>query len=214
MFSKTKERFRIYCEHLVAVCLDVFNQIINMSRHKHKKKANEIMLIISRGRRARLQRHLLDARWNPALHHQRHGHLHLPPASRRVRRHCPLQLPRHDPSVDVPHGHGVRQHLPAEAFRACAHLCHAACQDAAGCWRTGRHTKYHPWPTCWWDVKPWNCSKWQSSSASLCRSLATLYSAIDPLFCSCELHLWPSSHQSHQLRWLKSSWRVYLWERI
>ncbi len=31
---------------------------------------------------------------------------------------------------------------------------------------------------------------------------------------SCELHLWPSCHQSHQFCRLQPGWRAHLWERL
>lgn len=107
------------------------------------------VFFLCRGCGARLQHHLSDAGRNPPLHHQGHGHLHLPPAPRCVCRHRTLQLPGYDPSVDVPHGHGVWQHLPAEAVRASANLCHAAGQDAAGRWGSRWDAQRHPRPTCW-----------------------------------------------------------------
>lgn len=51
--------------------------------------------------------------------------------------------------MDVPHGHGVWQHVPTEAVRAGASLCHAARQDAAG-FRCSRWvTQCYPRPTRW-----------------------------------------------------------------
>ena len=67
------------------------------------------------------------------------------PAHRAVCRHRPLQLPRHDPSVDVARWHGVWQHLPAEALRAGASLHHALGQDAAGRWDAIWDPEHHPW---------------------------------------------------------------------
>ncbi|MCY1231819.1 hypothetical protein D9M72_442800 [compost metagenome] len=49
---------------------------------------------------------------------QRRRHLHAAAAAGRVRRHHAVQLPGHDPAVDVPDGHRHRQHLRAQALRA------------------------------------------------------------------------------------------------
>ena len=57
---------------------------------------------------------------NTPLHWRRPGHRRLFDASAagRGRRHNAVQLPRHDPDVDVQHGHRGRQHLRPEAVRA------------------------------------------------------------------------------------------------
>ena len=57
-----------------------------------------------------------------ARRHQGHGpHLHAHPA-RRLRRNRSLQLPRHDPSVDVPHRPRHWQHLCYEGVYKNARL--------------------------------------------------------------------------------------------
>ena len=45
-------------------------------------------------------------------------------APRRLRRHRALQLPSHDPAVDVPHGAHLRQHVHHEAQREGPHRLH------------------------------------------------------------------------------------------
>ncbi len=67
---------------------------------------------------------------------QRRRHLHAAAAAGRVRGHHALQLPGHDPAVDVPDGHRLRQHLRAEALGAGPDGHHAPVRARAG----GRHS--------------------------------------------------------------------------
>lgn len=103
-----------------------------------------------RGGWTRLQHYIPHAGGNLTLHHQGHGHLHLPPAHRSVCRHRPFQLPRHDSSVDVPCRDGVRQHLPDEALWASPRLHHAFGQNAPGCRSTRWYTQHNPRTACRW----------------------------------------------------------------
>ncbi|KAF6718698.1 Methylmalonate-semialdehyde dehydrogenase [acylating], mitochondrial [Oryzias melastigma] len=58
---------------------------------------------------------------------------------------APFNFPAMIPLWMFPYGHGVWQHIPAEAFGAGAHLHHAPSKDAAGCWRSRRDAEHHPW---------------------------------------------------------------------
>ena len=104
----------------------------------------------SRGSRACLQHYLPHARRDLTLHHQGYGHLHLPAAHRSVCWHCSFQLPCHDSSVDVPHRHGLRQHLPDEALRTGPRMHHAPGQTAPGRRGTRWYNQHHPRPARRW----------------------------------------------------------------
>ena len=58
----------------------------------------------------------------------RHRHVLDPPAARRRRRHHAVQLPRHDPAVEVRAGDRLRQRLHPEAVRARSGRADAACR--------------------------------------------------------------------------------------
>lgn len=104
----------------------------------------------SRGSRACLQHYLPHAGRDLTLHHQGYGHLHLPAAHRSVCRHCSFQLPCHDSSVDVPHRHGLWQHLPDEALWTGPRMHHAPGQTAPGLRGTRWYNQHHPRPARRW----------------------------------------------------------------
>ncbi|MNJ56129.1 hypothetical protein D3C77_516590 [compost metagenome] len=54
---------------------------------------------------------------DPGKRRPRHRHRQLGATTRCVRRHHPVQLPGHDPAVDVPAGHRLRQQLHPQAVR-------------------------------------------------------------------------------------------------
>ena len=70
----------------------------------------------------------------------------------RVRRHHAVQLPRHDPAVDVPHGHCHGQHLRAQALEqdpmVTMRLCELALEAGIprraerGAWRRRRRERH------------------------------------------------------------------------
>lgn len=69
-------------------------------------------------------------------------------------RYHPLQFPCHDSTVDVPNGHGVREHLFIEALGESAWLRHDAGQTSAGRRSSGWNIKHNP-RTAWWYGKLW-----------------------------------------------------------
>lgn len=64
-------------------------------------------LVVGKTRSLTIQRH------GVAIKPNRRGHVLVQAAAGRVRGHLPLQLPRHDPSLDVPHRRRLRSvHTP------------------------------------------------------------------------------------------------------
>ena len=79
-----------------------------------------------RGDRVRLRHPASDEGRIHRRRRPRHRRLFDAPAARRRRRHHAVQLPGHDPDVDVRRGHRLRQHLHLQAEREGPVACRCA----------------------------------------------------------------------------------------